>query len=151
MTKAISPEHLFARLGEVWQAARGARAMPARNDISPAKAGGMLHYTALLDVVDGDQIDFRYRLLGQHLIDSFGKNVTGALHGQTFPAAPVRPVFDALRRCVETGEPQEMAADFRNHHGTPCRARAQVWPLSEDGHRVTGLLAACVYLSPAID
>jgi hypothetical protein len=58
----------------------------------------------------------------------------------------VHPFYDAYVRCVKTRAPQEMIADFRNHNQTPCRARGRVWPLSDDGATVTGLLGGCIYL-----
>jgi hypothetical protein len=147
MRKTSTPEQIFAKLGDVWQKARGAREMPARADINPAQAGAALHYAALLDVVPGQPLDFRYRLLGQHMIEAYGLNVTGAKHTEQFAPKPHRPVYEALARCVETRAPQEAATiNFRNHNGTPCRVRVQAWPLSDDGTSVTGLLAACIFV-----
>lgn len=145
MTKTNTPEQVFDLLTDVWQAARGSRAMPARADINPAKAGAALQYVALIDVISGSPVDFRYRLIGQHLIDSYGRNVTGGLHSDLTHNRPQRPGYDAFVRCVETQTPQATMADFNNHNGTPSRARVRVWPLSDDGSKVTGLLAACIY------
>ncbi len=85
MSKAHTPEQVFAQLGEVWQTARGNRTMPARAEINPARAGGALAYVALIDVVPSIPVHFRYRLIGQHLIDSYGRNVTGGLHSDLTP------------------------------------------------------------------
>lgn len=146
MRKPHTPEQVFAHLADVWQTARGNRAMPARADINPAQAGAALQYVALIDVMPGSPVDFRYRLIGQHLIDSYGRNVTGTLHSELTHDRPQRPGYDAFLRCFETQSPQAATADFRNHNNTPCRADVRVWPLSDDGSRVTGLLAACIYL-----
>lgn len=147
MRNPYTPEQLFAHVGDAWQAARGNRAMPSRAEISAAKLGGALRYVAVLDVVPGEPMDFRYRVLGQHLIDSYGFNPTGRCHTEYFPPAPVRPFFHALVRCVENHTPQDMIADFRNFNQTPCRAQARAWPLSDDGVNVTGILAGLLYLS----
>lgn len=151
MRKTPTPDQVFAQLGAVWQKARGTRAMPARADINPALAGGALRYAALLDVVQGPPIDFRYRLIGQHTIDSYGSNFTGESHTGYFGTTPGRPAFDALVKCVQTRTPQEALGQFRNSNGTPCRARIHAWPLSDDGVSVTGLLAACVFIDADID
>lgn len=147
MRKTHTPEQVFALLTDVWQTARGDRAMPARAEINPAKAGSALQYAALIDVVPGQPVDFRYRLIGQHMIDSYGRNVTGTLHSDLTHGRPERPGYDAYLRCVETQTPQTATADFRNHNDTPCRAEVSVWPLSDDGRKVTGLLAACIYVT----
>ncbi len=146
MSKTHTPEQVFAQLANVWQTARGSRAMPARADINPAQAGASLQYVALVDVIPGSPVDFRFRLIGQHLIDSYGRNVTGALHSDLTHDRPERPGYDAFVRCVETQTPQAATTDFRNHNDTPCRAAVRVWPLSDNGSRVTGLLVSCIFL-----
>jgi hypothetical protein len=146
MRKPHTPEQVFAQLADVWQTARGSRVMPARADINPARAGSALHYAALVDVVPGSPVDFRYRLIGQHLIESYGRNLTGALHSTFTHDRSERPGYDAYVRCVETQTPQAVTVDFLNHNDTPCRAQVCVWPLSDDGSTVTGLLAACIYV-----
>ncbi|MBP6013168.1 MAG: PAS domain-containing protein [Alphaproteobacteria bacterium] len=146
MKNNITPEQLFAKLDEAWTEARGPHALPRRADINPVKLGSALQYVSLLDVVPGNPPDFRYRLIGQQLIRAYGRNITGELHSANFEKAPVRPFYDAYVRCAATKAAQQMSADFRNFNGTPCRAQARVWPLSDDGETVTGLLGGCLYL-----
>lgn len=146
MRPSITPEELFAKLDDAWNAARGERAMPRRSDIDPIKLGTVLQYVSLLDVVPGKRIDFRYRLIGQQLIRAYGRNITGESHLANFDKNPPHPFYDGFVRCTETREAQEMSSDFRNFNNTPCRARGRVLPLSEDGETVTGLLGACLYL-----
>ena len=148
MKKHTAPEQVFIQLDSAWQAARTSRELPARADINPARVGSALHYAALLDVVgDTPPVDFRYRLLGQHLIESYGRNLTGSTQLSSFGDLPGRPFYDALVRCAETKTPQDASVEFENHNGTPCQARARAWPLSEDGETVTGLLVGFVYLN----
>lgn len=146
MKKTITTDQLFQQLDAVWRAAAGSRALPRRADIDPVKLGASLQYVSLLDVVRAESMDFRYRLIGQQLITAYGHNITGALHSDYFMKAPVRPFYDTYVRCVNTRAPQEVTAKFRNHNQTPCRAQARVWPLSDDGATVTGLLGGCIYL-----
>ena len=141
-----TPAQLFAKLNEAWTEARGERALPRRADINPVKLGGALQNVFLLDVVPGKPVDFRYRLIGEQLIRGYGRNLTGESHlsnfGKLFPA----PTYDAFVRCTNTKQTQESSTNFRNFNGTPCRALSRVWPLSEDGASVTGLLGGCLYL-----
>jgi hypothetical protein len=148
MRRHTAPEQVFAQLDGAWLAACNGRALPARADINPARAGGALHYAALVDVVrDRQHVDFRYRLLGQHLIEGYGRNLTGSSQLASFGDLPQRPFYDALVRCAETRAPQRALVEFENHNGTPCHARAHAWPLSDDGETVTGLLIGFVYVS----
>ena len=147
MTKStITPDQLFEKLNEAWNEARGERTMPRRADINPVKLGSALQYVSLLDVVAGSPVDFRYRLIGQQLIRAYGRNITGESHLSNFDKTPPRPFYDGFLRCAQTKAAQEMSTNFRNFNNTPCRAQARVWPLSDDGVSVTGLLGGCMYL-----
>lgn len=149
MKRKVTPEKLFARLNEVWNEARGARRLPRRADINPVRLGSLLQYVSLIDVVPGEPVDFRYRLLGEQLIRAFGLNITGGLHtAHADTSSSTRPFYAAYVRCLSTREPQDIDAEFRNHNKTVVRARARVWPLSEDDDTVTGLFGGGVFLPP---
>lgn len=145
----VAIEELFSRVDAVWREARGGQPMPRRADISPVKLGSVLQYVSLLDVVAADPLNFRYRLIGEYLSKSYGRNITGSLHTDHFEVAAERPFYDAYVRCAKTAAPQDMIANFKNANGTPHCAQARVWPLSDDGSTVTGLLGGCLYLEKA--
>jgi hypothetical protein len=151
MRRSITPEKLFEKIDAVWGQARGARALPRRVDIDPAKLAASLPHVTLLDVVPGEPVDFRYRLIGQQLITAFGDNVTGATHRQQAnPARKDWPMYEAYVRCLKTRQPQDIAVEFRNRNQALLNARARVWPLSDDGETVTGLLGGCVFVAPTL-
>jgi hypothetical protein len=146
----LTAERLFEQLEQVWRDACAGRAMPRRGEISPAKLKACLPYVTLIDVVQGDPIDFRYRLLGQKLIDGFGANLTGELHtGHADRSSPTWPFYDAYCRCVATQMAQSLEHQFRNSNRTVVRMQARVWPLSDDGEKVTGLLGGGMFVEPA--
>jgi hypothetical protein len=149
MKRKATPEKLFSRIEAVWKAAHGTRPLPRRRDIDPVKLGTWLQYVSLIDVVPGEPLDFRYRLLGEQLIRAYGSNITGGLH-KNYASRSVhgRPFYNAFVRCVSTSEPQDIESEFRNHNNTLVRARARVWPLSEDGEAVSGLIGAAIFLPP---
>jgi len=126
--------------------------LPRRTDINPVKLGAALQYVSLIDVVQCDPIDFRYRLLGQQLIKYFGHNITGDLHTQhSDRTSSTRPFYDAYVRCITTKAPQDIEAQYRNHNMTMVRTKARVWPLSDDGTTVSGMLGGGVFLTPLLD
>jgi hypothetical protein len=73
---------VLAFVRDYWQAKRGSRAMPGRNDISPAQLKLQLPQILLVDVV-GDGVDFRYRLVGSRLRDFFQSEPSGQLMSET--------------------------------------------------------------------
>lgn len=150
MFQTIEPEKLFEKIEAVWRQAHGSRALPRRGDVDPAKLGGVLPHVALIDVVPDEPIDFRYRVVGQRLITAYGGNITGGLHRKF--ASPLRrewPMYEAFVRCVHTKLPQDIVVEFRNRNQVLLSARARIWPLSDDGETVTGLLGGCVFVTPA--
>lgn len=151
MKRPVTPERLFAKLEEVWRDARGERALPRREDINPIKLGTALQYVSLIDVVSGDPVDFRYRLLGQQIIKYYGHNITGGLHtDHADRTSPTRPFYEAYLRCITAKAPQDIDAQYRNHNKTLVRTRARVWPLSDDGETVSGLVGVGMFLTPAL-
>src|SRR6185295_15832831 len=109
MKRPVTPERLFVKLEKVWSDARGAKPLPRRADINPVKLGTALQYVSLIDVVQSEPIDFRYRLLGQQIIKYFGHNITGELHTQhSDRTSPTRPFYDAYLRCLTTKSPQDI-------------------------------------------
>jgi hypothetical protein len=149
MAERPSLQQLFEGIEAVWNAARGPKPMPKRTDIDPVKFRTLLPYVALIDVVHGDELDFRYRLLGQQVVNGLGRNITGNLHTQHLdPNEADWPFFKAYKRCVASRTAQNIEHEFRNSNETLVRMRARVWPLSDDGELVTGLLGGGQYLEP---
>lgn len=146
MKQTFTPEQLFEKLNVAWNEARGDRAMPRRAEINPVKLGSALQQVSLVDVLAGNPVDFRYRLIGQQLIRAYGRNITGETHLSVFQKTSPKTFYDGFLRCTQAKEPQFMTTNFRNANNTPCRAQAGVWPLSDDQGTVTGLLIGCMYL-----
>lgn len=148
----MTPDNLLEQLDQAWVAARGQRAFPRRADIDPAILRAALPYVSMIDVVPGERVDFRYRLLGQRLIEGFGHNITGGLHSEFADKNLASwPFYEAYKRCVATGKPQDIDHAFRNRNQTPVRMRARVWPMSEDGTTVTGLLGGGMFFVAALE
>ena len=149
--RKMTPDTLLDQLEKAWANARGQRAFPRRADIDPAVLRSALPYAALSDVVPGERADFRYRLLGQRLIEGFGQNITGRLHSAFADKNLASwPLYEAYKRCVATGTPQDIDHEFRNRNQTPVRMRARVWPLSDDGKTVTGLFGGGMFFAAAL-
>lgn len=149
MKTKTTPESLFEHIDAVWSEARGTRALPRRQDVDPAKLGTSLPWVYLVEVVTGEPLDFRYRIIGEQLTRGLGQNITGGLHTQhADPQAPEWPFYRAYLRCIESKRPQTIEHSFRNMNQTPVSTLARVWPLSEDGVTVSALLGGCMFLSP---
>jgi len=79
-----------------WASRRpAAGVLPGRADIDPLDIPDILPFVELSDVVDGGA-DFRFRLIGTHLVDADGLNPTGLLHSAFFVHPPYRAHQAAL-------------------------------------------------------
>ncbi|MBI1209829.1 MAG: PAS domain-containing protein [Alphaproteobacteria bacterium] len=146
----VTPETLFERLQATWDNARHGRTMPRRQDIDAVKLGGLLPYVGLIDVIHGEQIDLRYRLVGAQTTQSFGFNLTGHAHSElTAGRGLTTHFYDACKRCVETRQPQTIEIkDGRNRKDLPFSVSARIWPLSDDDDKVTCLLGGAIFQTP---
>jgi hypothetical protein len=59
-----------------WQGLKGARAYPAREDISPRQMRAFLRYTTLIRALD-DGADFEYRIVGDAHVAAYGFHIKG--------------------------------------------------------------------------
>lgn len=83
-----------------WDAARGARAMPAARDFDIAAVSAAAGWLHLLDVLD-DGVDFRYRVYGTEVANATGLDLNGRLvSAQPEPIrGPILAIYrDVVRR-----------------------------------------------------
>lgn len=137
---------LFTHVETCWRDAAAGRDMPRRSDISPSKLGRALPYVALIDVLHGLPMDFRYRLIGQHLIVNTGQNLTGKRSLELPATTPAgRPVYDTYVKCVQTAKPRRFDLEVLNMNGTKRRMQGLILPLSDDGRTADALLGVALY------
>jgi hypothetical protein len=144
---AVTPEILFERVQAAWDHARHGRLMPRRQDIDAVKLGAFLPYVGLIDIIPGESIDLRYRLVGDQTTQSYGFNLTGHSHSELSSGKTFRTRFyEACQRCVDTREPQTVEiTDARTPKNLPFQVTARIWPLSDDGATVNCLLGGAVF------
>ncbi len=123
-----------------WQRLKGARAMPARNEIVPKDLKHALRALHLYDVLDGGA-DFRMRLVGTGVFPGLDADQTGKLISE-HPDPGIRLRFvAALRHVVETGQPAR-SLSLRKTGDLLRDAYAEgLWLPFGDGHRVEHVLA----------
>jgi hypothetical protein len=138
---------LFAHVEACWRDASGVRAIPRRSDINPSRLGKALPYVALIDMLPGPPMDFRYRLMGQHLIVNMGHNLTGLRALELPQASPTgRPVYEAYIKCVRSAAPIRLEVDVSNMNGTKRKLSCMIFPLGENGNTPDALLSAGLFI-----
>jgi len=89
---------LANRLLAIWNAWRGDRPMPAREEVDPLDMRGLLANIVLLDAVDGD---FRFRLVGEAVNSRYGHGLKGDSLGERLTGAALDETLYEHRRCVD--------------------------------------------------
>ena len=108
-----------------------------------------IHYTAL-SLKAPQKNRFRYRLVGQHLIDSYGVNFQGALMNDYVRINPSLEEFRAACwEAVDSGEPRYLKTLLLIEPGYITTARGIMCPLSSEPGIVDGLFGIAVYTMEA--
>ena len=126
---------VLAFVRDYWEAKRGSRAMPGRNDISPAQLKTQLPHILLADVVD-DGADFRYRLVGTSLREFFRAEPSGKLMSETlaiFGAETLRATLGAYGTALARRAPVRLTGGGSWFGQNTKLFDAYLAPLSDDG------------------
>ena len=130
---------LRARLIAYWDRKRGDRATPSRQDIDPLDIGRLLPHVALVDVLNG-ATDFRYRLLGEHIIEQTGQNLSGKMIDTS--GGPKSAEAQLHARCVTAASQltiETLETEFTTSRGVTKRLSVVIMPLSPDGQEANML------------
>lgn len=138
-------------LHDYWQSRRGAQAFPARADIDPVDIPALLEHLLLVDVLQ-DPLDFRYRLVGGHIVHHAGHNiqgktVRGLLEGENSPDRSVQAKAMDLGKMVSDHK-EPVFAQLRYHSGTSNSEKLLhmvLLPLGEQGGGVNMVLGGLSY------
>jgi hypothetical protein len=131
------------RLIQHWLDLRGGRAMPGRAEMDPVEIHYVLPYLWLYDFVPPE--DFRCRLLGDRIIELWGKNPKGRSVKEIFPETHAPAVIDSLMVIVRTSRFMHSFSDVTTTDRMSVRGERIALPLSSDGVGVDAILGATIY------
>ncbi len=133
----------LARLYSYWQAKRGDRLMPSRADINPVEMQAFLSHTMLIDVLihAQDEIRFRMRLVGTHVVDGYGGEITGKYLDEIDLGDQRDKLIEACLHSVNGKKPAYLSGKLRHKITGEIIAYERLGlPLSSDGETVNILL-----------
>jgi hypothetical protein len=129
------------RAVSTWYRLRGDVFAPSRAHVQPAELKDALPWLVIVDVLD-DGMDYRFALGGQRTIELVGGRHAGVAISQLSESPFFSRVGRFFTRCCEDAAP--IAVGPITVHKKPSdwlEAEAVALPLSDDGARVTGILA----------
>ena len=129
---------------DYWRSKRGARAMPARQDIDPAELASVLPYLMLIDVEDGPR--FRYRLFGTAVVEAFGMDPTGQYIDVVMVGAYKTFLLDLYMDILARQKPVYSTSIYGTKRDARMWTQRLMLPLSSDGEHVDKVLACQVFL-----
>jgi hypothetical protein len=132
-----------------WDAIRGVRAFPRRSEIDPVEIWATLRYLTLVDFLE-DPFRVRMGLIGSEIARRTpGQKEGGLLHEMDWPVQDLVDTTEAYARVRNERCPLYglSRVTFEDRGGYVFEWA--VFPLSEDGHRVTGALGVDDYTAVA--
>jgi hypothetical protein len=143
-------EPLWGQFLRTWESLAAAKGRyPARSEIDPAALGAkLLPNVFLVDVVETPGLTaprFRYRLLGQAIIDREPTRA-GDFVDEIGATADIVAIEDHYIGCLE-GKVwiRDASLAWSDPRGGYLRYRVMMLPLSEDGETVTHLIGLALY------
>lgn len=79
--RLVGGDDILSPIFQYWESKRQGSQLPSREDIEPAEISEYLPHVGLIDVVPKLK-GFRYRLIGTHMVNMFGRDFTGMALGE---------------------------------------------------------------------
>ena len=127
---------ILRKIYRYWRGKCREGALPSRADLDPTEIlPALLPHVFLVDVVDGGR-DFRYRLVGTHIVESVGFEYTGRLVSEFMRGREEEMQARDYHRLVESREPQHVICNMVAFGRDYMRFERVVCPLSSDGEAI---------------
>jgi len=134
---------MLAAVLEYWQKKRADKWLPSRADIDPVELRKLLPYIYLIDVIPGDPLQFRMRLVGTNVRDFAGQDFTGRIIDDSIYGPYTTDAVNRLISIVRVQKPHYL-------HGVAIYQGQRSWqrfealqlPMSNDGKTVDMIMGA---------
>ncbi|MBO6826814.1 MAG: PAS domain-containing protein [Sneathiella sp.] len=131
-------------LYDYWRSKYQSGVIPSRADVEPTEIPQLLKHVGLVDVLPGD--DFRYRLVGTHMVNFFDKDFTGTLISQSKQGKYGIVLRDMYRQVREHKRALFSKSRFVYQDEKPIEMRRLVLPLSDNNNDINMLLFSTIAL-----
>jgi hypothetical protein len=118
-----------------WERKRGARQMPARRDLDPTEIPHLLANVVLAEVLAGEAVDFRFRVVGDAIRSRAHENIAGRRISE------IAHMRDGMLRChyetvAATGRPFASRIEYVGPDRLVRAAAHLLLPLGAEAGRV---------------
>jgi hypothetical protein len=135
------------QLYRLWHAKRGTRALPSRTDFDPREFPRLLPNVMLVDLLPAPDF-YRVRLVGQVIIDFYGRNVAGLTPREYLAPDALAAFGELIQQLVTTRQPLcRTGRVYWQKDKTHKQYESCLMPLGSDGETVDKVLAAIKFAS----
>ena len=144
---------ILVDLLQVWQDARGDRAIPARSDLDPLTIGpARLPYILLVDVEHQPKRRYRWRLIGSHIVTVMKRDSTGDYWDDLYSSSALAGLCARADWVVQHQAPLRATGHAASKDRTPNIERFNnvetlYMPLSNNGETVDMLFLGAIHSS----
>ncbi|MDP6875551.1 MAG: hypothetical protein QF521_18675 [Alphaproteobacteria bacterium] len=103
-------------------------------------------HIVLIDVEGAENARFRYRLLGSHIVDTLGRNVTGRYIDEVQDPDDYDVFVEGFRQAIRLRRPIRSTGNAIFVNKAWVTYESVILPLSPDGHLVNMLLVPAVFV-----
>jgi hypothetical protein len=145
---------LFTGLTDYWRSLAPAGQLPSYRAVDAAAIARLLPYLVTVEVLV-DPLDFRFRLMGEHVAMHAGRSLAGLCLGHLMAesvageSAFYRRLFGFFQAAASGDRPLSARFEFDGSAGIPRLVEALALPLAGRGRAVERLLAAMLFTEVA--
>lgn len=139
LESCLVDDGVLSQVYEYWRSKVDGPMLPTRNAIDPFEIRSLLPHIGLIDVM-GDGDEFRYRLIGTHMVDIFGRDFTGCKLGDNHKDGAYGHFLKTLyAQCAHERKPVFCESQFLYRDDEPLQIRRLVMPLVDQFGKVVML------------
>ncbi len=147
--EGIQPVSEICGLGlAYWNRLRGTSSLPNVSQFDPLDIVKLLPHVVFLEVIDGGT-DFRYRVIGEHVLEFFSANYTGMLMSENPRIEPEGHLITRLRRSVDLRRPIHDPVEYIGPHRDFKKNDDIILPFADDDGQVKRLLVFVEFINKA--
>ena len=131
----------FDPLYQWWREGVDAGRLRGRQDLDPGRFTKLLPRLALIDVLQRDPLDLRYRLAGTEIFFKSGRDPTGKRFADIYSGPYLAEAFETYRGVIDSARPYTSTRTYtREKEGGFLTYKRLLLPLARDGETVDVVL-----------
>ncbi|MEC9346739.1 MAG: PAS domain-containing protein [Pseudomonadota bacterium] len=131
---------------DYWNRIRDGRDVPLRRSVDPlTMPPGLLSHVLLIDVVQAPKLRFRWRLIGTHVTEALGRDMTGAWWDDIYRPDVIAALSTGPLEALRTGRPVRTLGRAPLDSHSFMSSENMDAPLSSDGSAIDMIMVVTLF------